>query len=51
MARGGGGAENLQVLSALDAAKTQWYHFTAIVISTTNLLPCTHTWMEETGGN
>jgi hypothetical protein len=33
MARGGGGAENLQVLSALDAAKTQWYHFTAVVIA------------------
>ncbi|OEL25545.1 putative inorganic phosphate transporter 1-8 [Dichanthelium oligosanthes] len=30
MARGG---EQLQVLSALDAAKTQWYHFTAIVIA------------------
>uniref|UniRef100_A0A0A9DMK0 H(+)/Pi cotransporter n=1 Tax=Arundo donax TaxID=35708 RepID=A0A0A9DMK0_ARUDO len=25
--------EQLQVLSALDAAKTQWYHFTAIVIA------------------
>ncbi|KAI0510047.1 hypothetical protein KFK09_010647 [Dendrobium nobile] len=25
--------ENLQVLSALDAAKTQWYHFTAIVVA------------------
>jgi MFS transporter, PHS family, inorganic phosphate transporter len=25
--------ENLQVLNALDVAKTQWYHFTAIVIS------------------
>ncbi|KAK3153829.1 hypothetical protein QOZ80_2BG0181830 [Eleusine coracana subsp. coracana] len=31
MARGGG--DNLQVLSALDAAKTQWYHFTAIVVA------------------
>ncbi|CAN6305016.1 unnamed protein product [Urochloa humidicola] len=30
MARGG---ENLQVLSALDAAKTQWYHFTAIIVA------------------
>ncbi|KAH6809011.1 phosphate transporter 1 [Perilla frutescens var. frutescens] len=27
------GREQLQVLSALDAAKTQWYHFTAIVIA------------------
>ncbi|URD87462.1 Sugar transporter [Musa troglodytarum] len=26
-------AQQLQVLSALDAAKTQWYHFTAIVIA------------------
>ncbi|KAJ4973956.1 hypothetical protein NE237_007130 [Protea cynaroides] len=25
--------QHLQVLSALDAAKTQWYHFTAIVIA------------------
>ncbi|XP_074580989.1 inorganic phosphate transporter 1-6-like [Curcuma longa] len=25
--------QNLQVLSALDAAKTQWYHFTAIVVA------------------
>ncbi|XP_020694333.2 inorganic phosphate transporter 1-4-like, partial [Dendrobium catenatum] len=25
--------EHLQVLSALDAAKTQWYHFTAIVVA------------------
>ncbi|KAL8460205.1 hypothetical protein ACS0TY_031157 [Phlomoides rotata] len=25
--------ENLQVLHALDAAKTQWYHFTAIIIA------------------
>lgn len=25
--------EQLQVLSALDAAKTQWYHFTAIIIA------------------
>ncbi|KAL2236429.1 inorganic phosphate transporter 1-4 [Sesamum indicum] len=25
--------ENLKVLSALDVAKTQWYHFTAIVIA------------------
>ncbi|ERM94889.1 hypothetical protein AMTR_s00009p00133710, partial [Amborella trichopoda] len=25
--------ENLQVLAALDVAKTQWYHFTAIVIA------------------
>ena len=25
--------ENLQVLNALDVAKTQWYHFTAIVIA------------------
>ncbi|XP_051143869.1 inorganic phosphate transporter 1-4-like [Andrographis paniculata] len=25
--------ENLQVLNALDAAKTQWYHFTAIIIA------------------
>jgi MFS transporter, PHS family, inorganic phosphate transporter len=33
MARGGAGGESLQVLSALDAAKTQWYHFTAIVIA------------------
>ncbi|WVZ59136.1 hypothetical protein U9M48_009329 [Paspalum notatum var. saurae] len=32
MARGGGG-DGLQVLSALDAAKTQWYHFTAIVVA------------------
>ena len=23
----------LKVLSALDAAKTQWYHFTAIVVA------------------
>lgn len=30
MARGGDG---LQVLSALDAAKTQWYHFTAIIVA------------------
>jgi len=30
MARGG---DNLQVLSALDAAKTQWYHFTAIIVA------------------
>ncbi|CAO2190247.1 unnamed protein product [Urochloa humidicola] len=29
---GGGGGE-LQVLSALDSAKTQWYHFTAIVVA------------------
>ncbi|CAL5095693.1 unnamed protein product [Urochloa decumbens] len=28
----GGGGE-LQVLTALDAAKTQWYHFTAIVVA------------------
>ncbi|TVU44263.1 hypothetical protein EJB05_03699, partial [Eragrostis curvula] len=28
-----GGGEPLHVLSALDAAKTQWYHFTAIVIA------------------
>lgn len=26
-------SEHLQVLTALDAAKTQWYHFTAIVIA------------------
>src|SRR6185295_18444890 len=25
--------EQLQVLNALDAAKTQWYHFTAIVVA------------------
>ncbi|GMY06256.1 inorganic phosphate transporter 1-4 [Fagus crenata] len=25
--------ENLQVLTALDVAKTQWYHFTAIIIA------------------
>ncbi|KAL0368445.1 UNVERIFIED_CONTAM: Inorganic phosphate transporter 1-4 [Sesamum calycinum] len=25
--------EQLQVLNALDVAKTQWYHFTAIVIA------------------
>jgi|UniRef100_A0A2N9F9Y0 PHS family inorganic phosphate transporter-like MFS transporter len=25
--------ENLQVLNALDVAKTQWYHFTAIIIA------------------
>ncbi|KAL3531238.1 hypothetical protein ACH5RR_010560 [Cinchona calisaya] len=25
--------ENLKVLSALDSAKTQWYHFTAIIIA------------------
>ncbi|KAI4966000.1 hypothetical protein ZWY2020_047255 [Hordeum vulgare] len=25
--------QGLQVLSALDAAKTQWYHFTAIVVA------------------
>ncbi|EPS70401.1 inorganic phosphate transporter, partial [Genlisea aurea] len=25
--------EQLQVLSALDAAKTQWYHFTAIIVA------------------
>ncbi|CAL4925204.1 unnamed protein product [Urochloa decumbens] len=30
MARGG---DNLHVLSALDAAKTQWYHFTAIIVA------------------
>ncbi|KAL8523105.1 hypothetical protein ACS0TY_013177 [Phlomoides rotata] len=27
------GGENLQVLTALDVAKTQWYHFTAIIIA------------------
>lgn len=27
------GEENLQVLNALDVAKTQWYHFTAIIIA------------------
>ncbi|CAD5183388.1 unnamed protein product [Musa acuminata subsp. malaccensis] len=27
------GSEQLQVLNALDVAKTQWYHFTAIVIA------------------
>ncbi|KAK7356605.1 hypothetical protein VNO80_15880 [Phaseolus coccineus] len=27
------GAQSLQLLSALDVAKTQWYHFTAIVIA------------------
>ncbi|KAJ0970379.1 hypothetical protein J5N97_023256 [Dioscorea zingiberensis] len=27
------GKEQLQVLSALDGAKTQWYHFTAIIIA------------------
>ena len=27
------GKEPLQVLNALDVAKTQWYHFTAIIIA------------------
>ncbi|KAG6506006.1 probable inorganic phosphate transporter 1-8 [Zingiber officinale] len=27
------GGDNLQVLHALDAAKTQWYHFTAIIVA------------------
>ncbi|KAL8513763.1 hypothetical protein ACS0TY_013029 [Phlomoides rotata] len=27
------GGENLEVLTALDVAKTQWYHFTAIIIA------------------
>ncbi|KAG9441559.1 hypothetical protein H6P81_017413 [Aristolochia fimbriata] len=30
---GGGGGQQLQVLNALDVAKTQWYHFTAIIIA------------------
>ncbi|CAD6209456.1 unnamed protein product [Miscanthus lutarioriparius] len=29
----GGPGQNMQVLSALDGAKTQWYHFTAIVVA------------------
>jgi PHS family inorganic phosphate transporter-like MFS transporter len=29
----GGQGQNMQVLSALDGAKTQWYHFTAIVVA------------------
>ncbi|CAK9187815.1 unnamed protein product [Ilex paraguariensis] len=31
--RGGQAKEQLQVLNALDVAKTQWYHFTAIIIA------------------
>ncbi|KAI9074482.1 hypothetical protein K1719_043544 [Acacia pycnantha] len=27
------GKEQMQVLNALDVAKTQWYHFTAILIA------------------
>ncbi|CAL0299680.1 unnamed protein product [Lupinus luteus] len=30
---GGMGKEQLEVLNALDVAKTQWYHFTAIIIA------------------